>query len=93
MTERLKNSNNNEEIFYCFSLAVLQSLTVDHSKLWKILKEMGVPDHFTCVLRNLLSGQEAIVRGGHVTVDQFKTGNRVRQGYILSHCFYAEYIL
>jgi len=71
-------------------------LTVDHNKLWKILKEMGIPDHLTCLLRNLYAGQEATVRTGHVTVDWFQIGKGVCQGYILSLCLfnlYAEYIM
>ena len=68
---------------------------VDHNKLWKILKEMGIPDHLTCLLRNLYSGQEATVRTGHGTTDWFQIG-KVRQGCILSPCLfnlYAEYIM
>ena len=63
---------------------------------WKILKEMGIPDHLTCLLRNLYSGQEATVRTGHGTTDWFQIGKGVRQGCILSPClfnFYAEYIM
>ena len=69
---------------------------VDHNKLWKILKEMGIPDHLTCLLRNLYAGQEATVRAGHGTTDWFQIGNGVRQGCILSpYLFnlYAEYIM
>ena len=69
---------------------------VDHSQLWKILKEMGIPDHLTCLLRNLCAGQEATVRTGHGTTGWFQIGKRVRQGCILSPClfnFYAEYIM
>ena len=68
---------------------------VDHNKLWKILKEMGIPDHLTCLLRNLYAGQEAAVRTGHGTTDWFQIGKGVCQGCILSPClfnFYAEYI-
>ena len=68
---------------------------VDHNKLWKILKEMGIPDHLTCLLRNLYACQEATVRTGHGTTDWFQVGKGVRQGCILSPClfnFYAEYI-
>ena len=68
---------------------------MDHNKLWKILKEMGVPDHLTCLLRNLYAGQEATVRTGHGTTDWFQIGKGVRQGCILSPCLfnlYAEYI-
>ena len=68
---------------------------VDINKLWKILKEMGIPDHLTCLLRNLYAGQEATVRTRHGTIDGFKTGKGVHPGYILSPCLfnlYAEYI-
>ena len=69
---------------------------MDHNKLWKILKEMGVSDHLTCLLRNLYAGQEATVRTGHGTTDWFQTGKGVCQGCILSPClfnFHAEYIM
>ena len=69
---------------------------VDHNKLWKILKERGVPDHLTCLLRNLYAGQEAIIRTGHGTTDWFQIGKGVRQGCILSPCLfnlYVEYIM
>ena len=69
---------------------------MDHNKLWKILKEMGIPDHLTCLLRNLYAGQEATVRTGHGTIDWSQIGKGVRQGCILSPCFfniYAEYIM
>ena len=69
---------------------------MDHNKMWKILKEMEIPDHLTCLLRNLYAGQEATVRTGHATTDWFQIGKGVRQGYILSLClfnFYAEYIM
>ena len=66
---------------------------MDHSKLWKILKEMGIPDHLTCLLRNLYAGQEATVRTGHGTTDWFQIGKGVHQGCILSPCLlYAEYM-
>ena len=71
-------------------------LTVDHNKLWKILQEMGIPDHLTCLLRNLYAGQEATVRTGHGTTDCFQIGKGVCQGCILSPYlfnFYAEYIM
>ena len=71
-------------------------MTVNHSKLWKILKEMGIPDHLTCLLRNLYADQEATVRTGHGTTDWFQIGKGVRQGCILSPCLfnlYAEYIM
>ena len=69
---------------------------VDHNKLWKILKEMGMPDHLTCLLRNLYAGQEATVRTGHETTVCLQIGNGVRQSCILSPClfnFYADYIM
>ena len=59
---------------------------MDHNKLWKILKEMGIPDHLTCLLRNLYASQEASVRTGHGTTDWFQIGKEVRQGCILSKC-------
>ena len=71
-------------------------LIVDHNKLWKILKEMGIPDHLTCLLRNLYARQEATVRTGHGTTDWFQIGKGVCQGCILSRCLfnlYAEYIM
>ena len=69
---------------------------VDHNELWKILKEIGIPDHLTCLLRNLHADQEATVRTGHGTTDLFQIGKGVRQGCILSPCLlnlYAEYIM
>ena len=69
---------------------------MDHNKLWKILQAMGIPDHLTCLLRNLYAGQEATVRTERGTTDWFQIGKGVRQGCILSPClfnFYAEYII
>ena len=69
---------------------------MDHNKLWKILKEMGIPDHLTCLLRNLYAGQEETVRTGHGTTDWFRIGKGVCQGYMLSSSLfdlYAEYIM
>ena len=69
---------------------------MDHNKLWKILKEMGIPDHLTFLLRNLYAGQETTVRTGHGATDWFQIGKGVHQGCILSLClfnFYAEYIM
>ena len=71
-------------------------LTVDHSKLWKILQEMGIPNHLTCLLRNLYAGQKATVRTGHGTKDWFQVGKGVHRSCILSPCLsnsYAEYIM
>ena len=75
---------------------MLKPLTVDHNKLWKILQEMGIPDHLTCLLRNLYAGQEATVRTGHGTTGWFQFGKGVNQGCILSPCLFnlrAEYIM
>ena len=83
-------------IYFCFIDYAKAFDCVDHKKLWKILKEMGIPDHLTCLLRNLYAGQEATVRSGHGTTDWFQIGKGVRQGCILSPClfnFYAEYIM
>ena len=69
---------------------------MDQNKLWKMLKEVGIPDHLTCLLRNLYAGQEATVRTGHGTTDWFQIGKGVLLGYILSPCLfnlYAEYII
>ena len=87
-----------ENIYFCFieSLYAKAFDCVDHNKLWKILKEMEIPDHPTCLLRNLYAGQEATVRTGHGTTDWFQIMKGVRQGCILSPClfnFYAEYIM
>ena len=80
---------------YCFTDYAKAFDCVDHNKLWKILKEMGIPDHLTCLLRNLYAGQEATVRTGHGT-DWFQIGKGGRQGCILSPCLfnlYEEYIM
>ena len=79
-----------KNIYFCFIDCV------GHKKLWKILREMGIPDYLTCLLRNLYAGQEATVRTGHGTTDWFQIGKGVRQGCILSPClfnFYAEHIM
>ena len=84
-----------KNIHFCFIGYTKAFDCVDHNKLWEILKEMGIPEHLTCLLRNLYAGQEATVRTGHGT-DWFQTGKGVRQGCILSPCFfnfYAEYIM
>ena len=83
-------------INFCFIDYAKAFDSVDHNKLWKILKEMGIPDHLICLLRNLYEGQEATVRTGHGTTDWFQIGKGVRQGYVLSLCLfnlYAEYIM
>ena len=84
-----------KNIYFCFIDYAKAFDCVHHNKLWTILKEMGIPDHLTCLLRNLYAGQEATVRTGHGTTDWFQIGRRVRQGCILSPCLfnlYAEYI-
>ena len=70
-----------------------KSLTVWITTNWKNLREMGISDHLTCLLRNLYAGQEATVRTGHGTRDWFQVGKGVHQGFILSPCFFAEYIM
>ena len=85
-----------KNIFFCFIDYAKAFDCVDHNKLWKILKEMGIPDHLTCFLRNLYAGQEATVRTGHGTTDWFQIAKGIRQGCILSPClfnFYAQYIM
>ena len=86
-----------KNIYFCFIDYTKAFDCVDHNKLWKILKEMGIPDHLTCLLRNLCAGQEATVRPGHETTDWFQIGKGVLiyQGCILSPCLfiYAEYIM
>ena len=85
-----------KKIYFCFIDYAKAFDCVDHNKLWKILKEMGIPDHLTCLLRNLYAGQEVTVRTGHGTIDWFQIWKGVRQDCILSPClfnFYAEYIM
>ena len=85
-----------KNIYFCFIDYAKAFDRVDHNKMWKILKEMGIPDHLTCLLRNLYAGQEATVRIGHGTTDWFQIRKGVGQGCILSPClfnFYAEYIM
>ena len=85
-----------ERIYFCFIGYAKAFDGVDHNKLWKILKEMGIQDHLTFLLRNLYAGQEATVRTGHGTTDWFQRGKGVCQGCILSPCllnFYTEYIM
>ena len=85
-----------KNIYFCFIDYAKAFDCVEHNKLWKILKEMGIPDHLTWLLRNLYAGQEATVRTGHGTTDWFQIGKGVPQGCILSPCLfnlYAEYIL
>ena len=85
-----------KNIYFCFIDYAKPFDSVDHNKLWKILKEMGIPYHLTCLLRNLYAAQEATVRTGHGTKDWLQIGKGVHQGCILSPCLfklYAEYIM
>ena len=85
-----------KNIYFCFTDYTKALDCVDHNKLWKILQEMGIPDHLTCLLRNLFAGQEATVRTGHRKTDWFQIRKGVHQGCILSPCLfnlYADYIM
>ena len=85
-----------KNIYFCFIDNAKAFDCVDHNRLWKILQEMAIPDHLTCLLRNLYAGQEATVRTGHGKTDQSQIRKGVRQGYTLSPCLfnlYAEYIM
>ena len=92
----IKQQSFQKNIYFCFIDYAKAFDFVDHNKLWKILKQMGIPDHLTCLLRNLYAGQEETVRTGHGTTDWFQIGKGVCQGCILSSCLfnlYAEYIM
>ena len=85
-----------KNIYFCFIDYAKAFDCVDHNKLWKILIEMGMPDHLTCLFRNLYASQEPTVRTGHGTTDWFQAGKGVHQGCILSSCLfniYAEYLM
>jgi len=85
-----------KNIYFCFVDYAKAFVCVDHNKLWKILKEMGIPDHLICLLRNLYAGQQAALRTRHGIKNWFKIGKRVQQVCILSPCLcnlYAEYIM
>ena len=91
-----KQGNSRKSIYFCFIDYANVFDCVDHNKLWEILKEMGIPDHLTCFLRNLYADQEWTLRSGHGTTDWFQIGKGVRQGCALSPCLfnlYAEYIM
>ena len=96
-TGSLKKQESSRKTFTSALMTMPKSLTVDHNKLWEILQEMGVPDHLTCLLRNLYASQEATVRIGHGITDWLQIGKGVHQGCILSPCLfnllYAEYII
>ena len=92
----LKKQEFQKNIYFCFIDYAKAFDCVDHNKLWKILKDMGIPDHLTCLLRNLYAGQEATIRIGHGTTERSQRGKGVHQSYILSPCLfnlYAEYII
>ena len=92
----IKKAREFQKNIYCFINYAKAFDPVDHNKLWKILKEMGMPDHLTCLLRNPYAGQEATVRTERITMDWFKTGKGVCQDCILSSCLFnldAEYIM
>ena len=101
ITEKAKDFQNTHththtHVYFSFFDYAKAFDCMDHNKLWKILKEMGIPDHLNCLLRNLYAGQEATVRTGHGTTDLFQIGKGVHQGCILSPCLfnlYAEYIM
>ena len=82
-----KKQEFQKNIYFCFIDYAKAFDCVDHNKLWEILKEMGIPDHMICLLRNLYAGQEATVRIGHGTIDWFQIGKGVCQGCILSPCY------
>ena len=91
-----KKQEFQKNIYFCFTDYAKAFDCVDHNKLWKILKEMGITDHLICLLRNLYAGQEATVRTGHGKTNWFQIGKGVHQGSILSPCLfklYAEYIM
>ena len=94
ITEKAREFQKN--IYFCFIDYAKAFDCMNHNKMWRILKEMGIPDHLTCLLRNLYAGQEATVRTGRRTTDWFQIGKGVHQGCILSPClfnFYVEYIM
>ena len=91
-----KEESSRKNIYFCFIDYAKAFDYMDHNKLWKILKAMGIPDHLTCLLRNLYAGQEATVRTGHGTTDWFQIEKGLHQGCISSPCLfnlYAEYIM
>ena len=94
--EKAREFQKKRKIYFCFIDYAKAFDCVDYNKLWKILKEMGIPDHLNCLLRNLYAGQEATIRPGHRTTDWFQIGKGVHQGCILSPCFfnlYTQYIM
>ena len=95
-SQKKQENSRKKNIYFCFIEYIKAFDGVNHNKLWKIFKEMGIPDHLTFLLRNLYTGQEAMVRTIHGTIDWFKIGKGVHQGCILSPCLfnlYVEYIM
>ena len=91
-----KQENSRKNIYFCFIDHAKAFDCMDHNKLWKILREIGIPEHLTYLLRNLYAGQEATVRTRYGKMDRFQIGKGVHQGHILSPCLlylYAEYIM
>ena len=91
-----EKAGNLKKVYFCFTDYAKAFNCVNHSKLWRILQEMGIPDHMTCLLRNLYAGQEATVRTGRGTTDWFQIEKGARQGCLLSPCLFnlnAEYIM
>ena len=96
LLDHRKSKRVPKNIYFCFIDYAKSFDCVEHNKLWKILKEMGIPEHLSCLLRNLYAVQEATVRTGYGTTDWFQIGKGVRQGCILSPCFFmlfAEYVM
>ena len=96
LLDHQKRRESQKNIYFCFINYAKAFDCVDHNKLWKILKEMGIPDHLTRLLRNLYAGQEATVRNGHETTDWFQIWKGICQGCLLSPCLFnlhAEYIM
>ena len=94
--QKSKRVQKKKKIYFCFIDNSKAFDSVHHNKLWRHLKEMGLPDHLTCLIRHLYAGQEVTVRTGHGTTDWFLIGKRVHHGCILSHFLfnlYAEYIM
>ena len=87
----LKKQEFQKNSYFCFIDCAKAFECVDHYKLWKILKEMGIPDHITCIMRNLYAGQQEKARTGHGTTDCFQIGKGVHQGCILSPCLFNVY--
>ena len=87
-----KHESSRKNIYFCFIDYAKAFDCVDHNKMWKILKEMGIPDHLICLLRNLYAGQDATVRTEHGTTDWFQIGKGVHQGCILSSCSFNLYV-